>query len=231
MAGMVAEAGELLDELAESDWSNCYGSERAKLSVTALRGLPPPRQRNLVRYWLRRQGFQAPTAMHLNQVLMQVMHDPRSNRAVIRWPGIEVCRYRDELIALRPRVATDSGWRNHWNLTDPLEIPGVGFLRAEASQGNGLSRERIGQSPIIVGLRQGGEICRLPGRVHHHKLKKLFQEAGIPPWERDRLPLVYVSDELAAIGDRWVCEPYVAHKNEAGWKLHLDSAPKNTAFK
>ena len=228
-AGMAAEAGELLYELAESDLSVCSGMEKAKLSVVALRGLTPPRQRNLVRYWLRRQGFQAPSAMHLDQVLMQVMRDPRSNRAVIRWPGAEVCRYRDELIVLRPRGATNSGWRNHWKLTDPLEIPGVGFLRAEKSRGDGLSHERIGQSPIIVGLRQGGEICRLPGRAHHHKLKKLLQEAGIPPWERNRLPLVYVNDELAAIGDRWVCEPYAARKDEAGWKLHLDSASENAA--
>ena len=224
-AGMAAEAAELLDELAKSDLSTCCSMEKAKLSVAALRGLPPPRRRNLVRYWLRRQGFQAPSAMHLDQVLMQVMRDPRSNRAVIRWPGAEVCRYRDELIALRPRGATDSGWRIRWKLTDPLEIPGVGFLRAEKSQGDGLSHERIGQSSIIVGLRQGGEICRLPGRAHHHKLKKLFQEAGIPPWERNRLPLVYVNGDLAAIGDRWVCEPYAARANEPGWKLRLDPAP------
>ncbi|GAB4509648.1 MAG: tRNA lysidine(34) synthetase TilS [Sulfuricaulis sp.] len=223
-AGMAAEAAELLDDLAESDWNVCRGVEETKLSVTALRGLPPPRQRNLIRYWLRRQGFLAPTAMHLDQVLTQVRRDPRSNRAVIRWAGIEVCRYRDELIALRPRDATDSSWRIHWNLTDTLEIPGVGFLRAEKSQGDGLSCERMGQSPISVGLRQGGEICRLPGRAHHHKLKKLMQEAGIPPWERNRLPLVYVNGDLAAISDRWVCEPYAAHKNEAGWKLRLEPA-------
>ena len=141
---------------------------------------------------------------------------------MIRWPGIEVCRYRDELVALSPRAQTDSTWRNHWNLTDPLEIPGVGLLRAVASQGNGLSRERVGRFPVIVGLRQGGEVCRLPGRAHHHKLKKLLQEAGIPPWERDRLPLVYVNGDLAAIGDRWVCEPYAARVHEPGWKLRLE---------
>jgi tRNA(Ile)-lysidine synthase len=225
-AGMAAEAAELLDELAEADWNGCRGVEEGRLSVSALRGLTPPRQRNLVRYWLRRQGFLTPTAMHLDQVLAQVMRDPPSNRAVIRWPGAEVCRYRDELIALRPRGVTDSRWRIHWNLTDPLEIPGVGFLHAEKSQGDGLSRERIGQSPIIVGLRQGGEICRLPGREHRHKLKKLLQEAGIPPWERNRLPLVYVNGDLAAIGDHWVCEPYAARADEAAWKLRLEFAQK-----
>ncbi len=221
-AGMAAEAVELLDELAESDWSVCRGAERGTLSVMALRQLTPARRRNLTRCWLRRQGFQAPTAMHLDQVLAQVMRDPREKQAVIRWKGIEVCRYRDELMALRPRAETDSTLRIPWNPTEPLQIPGVGLLRAVAAQGDGLSQERIGKSPLIVGLRRGGEVCRLPGRAHHHKLKKLLQEAGIPPWERSRLPLVYVKDDLAAIGDRWVCEPYAARANEPGWKLRVD---------
>lgn len=223
-ASMVAEAAELLDELAKSDLNGCCGADEAKLSVNALRGLTPPRRRNLIRYWLRRQGFQMPTAMHLDQVLAQVMRDPHSNQAVIRWSGTEVCRYRDELMAHKPRVEPDSGWRIGWNLPDALEIPGVGLLRVELSHGDGLSQERIARAPLSVGLRQGGETCRLPGRAHHHKLKKLLQEAGIPPWERKRLPLVYVNGELAAIGDRWVCEPYAARANEPGWKLRLDPA-------
>lgn len=221
-AGMAAEAVGLLDELAESDWLDARGTEKMSLSVSALRRLPSPRQRHLVRHWLRRQGFLAPTAVHLDQVLVQVMQEPRSRSAVIHWPGAEVCRYRDALVAMRPLTGADSTWRNHWNMTDPLEIPGVGMLRAEASQGYGLSRERVGQSQVIVGLRRGGEVCRLPGRAHHHKLKKLLQEAGVPPWERNRLPLVYINGDLAAIGERWVCEPYAARSDEPGWKLRLD---------
>jgi tRNA(Ile)-lysidine synthase len=221
-AGMAAEAAELLDELAETDWNGCRGMEQARLSILALRGLSAPRRRNLVRYWLRRQGFLTPTAMHLEQVLAQVMRDPQSNQAVIRWPGAEVCRYRDELMARKPRVEPDSRWRIDWNPPDALEIPGVGWLRAEPVRGDGLSQERIERAPLVVGLRQGGETCCLPGRAHHHKLKKLLQEAGIPPWERRRLPLVYVNGELAAIGDRWVCEPYAARGDELGWKLRLD---------
>lgn len=224
-AGMAAEAAELLDELAETDWNGCRAAEEGRLSVGALRGLSPPRRRNLVRYWLRRQGFLMPTAMHLDQVLAQVMRDPPSKRAVIRWPGAEVCRYRDELMARKPHVEPDCRWRTGWNPPDVLEIPGVGSLRVEAVRGEGLSQERIERAPLVVGLRQGGEICRLSGRVHHHKLKKLLQEAGIPPWERQRLPLVYVDGELAAIGDRWVCEPFAARSGEPGWKLRLELVP------
>jgi tRNA(Ile)-lysidine synthase len=200
------------------------------LSVTALRLLPPPRQRNLVRHWLRQRGFQAPSAMHLDLILAQVEREPRTRHAVVRWPEAEVRRYRDELMALKPCREMDSALSLSWNLTEPLEIPGVGLLCAVATRGVGLSQERIGKASLTVGWRQGGEICRLPGRVHHHKLKKLLQEAGVPPWVRQRLPLVYANGELAAIGDRWVCEPYVARAGEPAWKLRLDLVPQYRGF-
>lgn len=221
-AGMAAEAAQLLDSLAETDWPVCRVPGCFALSVTALRRLPSPRQRNLIRYWLRRQGFQAPSALHLDQVLVQVESEPRSRQALVCWPEAEIWRYRDELMALKPRGAWDSALKMSWDLREPLRIPGVGLLQATATHGTGLSQERVGKSPLVVGLRQGGEVCRLPGRAHHHKLKKLLQEAGVPPWERSRLPLIYVNDELAAIGDRWVCAPYAARANEAGWKLRLE---------
>ena len=221
-AALSAEAAGLLDAVAEADWQACRAEDPSALSVTALHQLPPPRQRNLVRYWLRQQGFQAPSAMHLDHILAQVEREPRTRHAVVRWPEAEVRRYRDELMALRPCQETDSALSLSWNLTEPLEIPGVGLLCAIATRGDGLSQERIGKASLTVGWRQGGETCRLPGRVHRHKLKKLLQEAGVPPWVRRRLPLVYANGELAAIGDRWVCEPYAARADEAAWKLRLE---------
>jgi tRNA(Ile)-lysidine synthase len=44
---------------------------------------------------------------------------------------------------------------------------------------------------LRVRFRRGGERIRLPGRGHSHSLKKLLQERGVPPWLRERLPLVY----------------------------------------
>jgi tRNA(Ile)-lysidine synthase len=223
-AALSAEAAGLLDAVAEIDWNDCRAKDPSALSVTVLRQFSPSRQRNLVRYWLRRQGFQAPSAMHLDQILAQVAHETRTRHSAVCWPDAEVRRYRDGLVALKSRRETDSAMRLSWDLSRPLEIPGVGRLHAMAARGDGLSQERIGHAPLMVGWRQGGETCQLPGRAHHHKLKKLLQEASIPPWERQRLPLVYAHGELAAIGDRWVCEPYAARAGEPGWKLRLELA-------
>ena len=59
---------------------------------------------------------------------------------------------------------------------------------------------------IYVKGRTGGERCKPFGRSKSQKLKKLFQEYNIPVWQRDRLPLIYIGDKLAAVGDLWVCE-------------------------
>jgi len=101
-AALSAEAAGLLDAVADADWQASRAGNSSALSVTALRQLAPPRQRNLVRYWLRQQGFQAPSAVHLDHILAQTEREPRTRHAVVRWPEAEVHRYRDELTALRP---------------------------------------------------------------------------------------------------------------------------------
>ena len=47
-------------------------------------------------------------------------------------------------------------------------------------------------------LRRGGERLRLAGRGSRD-VKRLLQEAGLPPWERERVPLVWHDDTLVAV--------------------------------
>jgi tRNA(Ile)-lysidine synthase len=74
---------------------------------------------------------------------------------------------------------------------------------------------------VTVRFRQGGEKCRLPGRAHRHELKKLWQEWGVPPWQRDRIPLIYIDDEIAQVVGFSVCEPFLAKANETGLEIFL----------
>ena len=47
-----------------------------------------------------------------------------------------------------------------------------------------------------VRLRSGGERLQLDPRRPRRTLKNLFQEAGVPPWERERLPLLFCGKDL-----------------------------------
>ncbi|MGB5540521.1 MAG: tRNA lysidine(34) synthetase TilS, partial [Gammaproteobacteria bacterium] len=73
-----------------------------------------------------------------------------------------------------------------------------------------------------VGWRRGGERCAPAGRGQHHALKKLFQEAGIPPWQRARIPLIFIDRQLAAVPGLWICEPFQAGPGEPGVQIDWD---------
>lgn len=216
-----ADTVELLDEIAAQDLALC--AVEKNLSVSPLRKYSPPRRRNIIRFWIRTNNFYPPSSHHLDQILALVDRPPKSGVACIDWPGAEVHYYRDELV-VRARLATpDPKMVLAWELPKSVEIPDIGRrLRATPAKGEGLSQTRLAQAAITVRLRQGGETCRLVGREHHRKLKKLLQEANVPPWERERLPLIYAGDELAAVGDRWICAPFAAQADELSWRIVLE---------
>ncbi|MBI5613172.1 MAG: tRNA lysidine(34) synthetase TilS [Gammaproteobacteria bacterium] len=219
-----AAAAALLDALAADDLGRCPGpaGERATLSIGALRALPHARLANLLRYWLRHQGLPAPTTQQLEDLTALVDHEPASRRARLAWPGVEVWRYRDGLQAAAPLAAPVSTLDLPWDLSGPLELPQLGWrLLAVPADGQGLARARLPAAPLRVRLRHGGEVCRLPGRRHRHKLKKLLQASHVAPWRRGRLPLLYADGALAAVADLWVCEPYAARADEPGVRLVL----------
>ena len=98
-------------------------------------------------------------------------------------------------------------------------------MRLTDTIGAGLSKAAITGRRLTVDWRQGGESCRLAGQPHQQALKKILQSSAVPPWERHRIPLLRVDGELAAIGDRWVCEPFVARAHEAGFLLRIGPGP------
>jgi len=63
-------------------------------------------------------------------------------------------------------------------------------------RGGGIDAARFDSGVVSVRARSGGERLQPDARRPRRTLKNLFQEAGIPPWRRDRLPLVYCGDDL-----------------------------------
>jgi tRNA(Ile)-lysidine synthase len=123
---------------------------------------------------------------------------------VLRWPGAEVRRFRDALHLLGPLTAPDLDWTVSWDAARPLSLPALGI------ELNNEELIRLGYDGppglFTVRLRQGGETCRPSGSTHRRSLKKLFQEAAIPPWKRDRAPLIYDGDRLICVYPYWLCQ-------------------------
>jgi tRNA(Ile)-lysidine synthase len=215
----LAQADVLLDERGRMDAQACVDRDGA-LRIAALTALSPARRSNLLRYWLRARTGTAPPEPALRAILACAGQPSRTGHAAVTWAGIDVRRYRDRLSVIPPVVPSARDWEAAWDPNGVLDIPGCGWrLSAHAAFGAGVSQALVAGKELRVRTRRGGECCRLRG--HRHKVKKLLQEAGIPPWERGHWPLVYADGDLVAVGDRWVCEPYAARAGESGWVLSL----------
>jgi tRNA(Ile)-lysidine synthase len=210
-------SGELLmlvKEEAEEDLANARHDEPHILSITALKQLNSVRLRNLLRHWISAVGAPLPGSRKLIRIEREAVHGRIDAAPLINWEGWEVRRYRDRLF-LNPALATDLPAQPlTWPDGDELIMPtGLGRLRVRQGE-SGISAARWRQAKIEVRFRNGGERCQLPGQSHHRALKKLFQEWGVPPWERERIPLVYLDGELAAVPGYCICQPYQARSGE-----------------
>ena len=102
----------------------------------------------------------------------------------------------------------------NWNLKEPINIPS-GKLSVKESLGKGLDKQYIEKGAIIK-ARIGGEKCKPFGRNKSQKIKNLFQEFEVPDWKRDGIPIIYINERIAAVGDLWVCEEFHTSLHEKG---------------
>ena len=194
------DAREILAAMGEADLALL--GEPARLDITALAELPPARQRNAIRTALRRLGLPLPPRETLESILCDVLPARPDAMPLVEWPGGEARRYRDALYLMPPLPGAPS---------EPLplsaegaELPaGLGRLAFDSDQVDGLSADVMSRH-LEVRWRSGGESLKLAPGGPTRKLKSLLQEAGVVPWMRDRLPLIYADDELVQVGDLYV---------------------------
>ena len=153
-------------------------------------------ERALLREFLAAHGMRAPSAAKLVEMLRQ-LSGPRSDaRIEIAHDGAVLRAWRGD-VQVAEGKPTAQFEPLEWRGERALRLAALGGeLRFHRCTGAGIDLARIAPAVLTVRLRGGGERFRIaPGRPRR-TLKNLFQEAGIPPWERERLPLVYCGEAL-----------------------------------
>lgn len=220
LADQAAEASELLVELAEVDRLRLVAADQS-LALAGLRALSPARQRLLLRHWLGQRGLPLPDSRVLARALVDLLTLRADAEPVVCWPGAELRRYRDRLHALPPQIPLPPAWAVRWTPPAPLRLPTGAELRAVSTVGQGLAPARLQGRELSLRAREGGERLRPQGQARHRPLKLLFQEAGIPPWQREAQPLLWCEEELVAVPGLWLAEGWQAVPGEPGWDLVL----------
>lgn len=218
-ARIQAETAVLLAQLADMDMESCYEPLSGTLNVAVAMTLPTARRRNLVRQWLRRQGFSMPDSRRLEVIINEVFPAREDAQPSVQWDGVEVRRFRGRLFAITPLPPASVSDRIPWDMSEPLRLP-LGELSSEMKIGTGIRAEACLEGRILVGFRSGGEVIRRSGRDCHQELKKLFQEHSVPPWLRSYIPLVFIESELASVAGVWTADEYSAAPEEDGFHIH-----------
>ncbi len=216
-ASHLEESTQLLDELARIDLLLKEEQDIPDfLSVTILQNLSRARALNVLHYWLRCQSLPTPAWHQQEQLFQDLLHAREDAQPRVRWTGVELRRYQQQIFVVPELPVHDSSRQYAWEWKQSLGLP-TGIISTHSCIGKGI-KQSVLPNRLTIRFRQGGERCRLPGRPER-SLKKILQESDIPPWQRQHLPLVYLNNTLIAVADRWVCDGYQATPETSGVQI------------
>lgn len=217
------EANAALQALAAGDLVQCGGHQNNTLSVKRLSTLPTARARGLLRYWLARLGLPVPAEVKIKQVLEEALTAEADRNPRIHWQGGEIRRYQGNLYAMPPLAPVPHAWEALWDTKKgALVLPsGLGQISLQTVHAaSTLDPNCVQQGSLTVRFRQGGERLKPAGSAHTRDLKTLLQDTHIPPWQRDRLPLLYQGEQLIAVANLWVASSTATGPGKAGLQLN-----------
>jgi len=159
-----------------------------------------PRAKNLLRYFLHQCGAPMPQDKQLEQMLRQLCSARTDAAVCVQFGNWQVRRFqgRAHLLPLLPPF--DSVLCLPWQEEETVFWPPLQkALRFSRRKGEGISLCKLQSARVTLRLRCGGESLRLHSHAARRTLKHLFQELRVPPWQRERLPLLYCGEKLVCV--------------------------------
>jgi tRNA(Ile)-lysidine synthase len=187
----LGEAQELLNQLADIDLGLIEAKEGlSKTNLIRLYKTSQARATNALRRWLSKNGLAYPSEERLTAWWSELQQTRPDSQ--LQWD------HDQQVIRL---------WRGHLTITQDsssTEVMGEWvFKKIPAnSKKPGIAKDRFEKAKqkglINTMAREGGEKFKVDAKRPRRSLKNLYQEADIPPWQRD-VPLLYIGEELVAV--------------------------------
>jgi len=195
---LVAEAAEILATLAQEGLQACTdGAPEGMLRLDRLAMLPETRRALVLRAWLAAHGAQAPSRARLDEALAQALGGGGDGRMLIRIGRRELRRHGRLLLLRSPGSATRTREVLCWRGEPELAVGNWGgVLRFVPADGPGFDPAWLRERPLELRGRTGGERLKPHMTRPSRRLKHLYQEAGVPEFERAGLPLLWRDDRL-----------------------------------
>jgi len=219
-ARLCRQALQNLEALAEMDCKRSLSPNllsqagEASLDIAPLIALPRSRMLNVLRIWIKKNGSYRPSEKTLNRLIDEVMLARVDAAPEVSFGDVVVRRFQGALYCCRSFEVkqSDIAWETFPN-TIQLEALRSDLHALPSNEGFYLPSSSL----IKVRFRRGGEEFRWRGQTK--SLKQLFHQWQVPPWRRDKVPLLYVNDELAVVVGYAVSDNF--YSNKQAYKVRL----------
>lgn len=219
-----SDAAAVLVQVATEDAVNVLDSGR--LNIQLLATFSVERSVNLLRWWIQAETGLSLSRSRLYEILEQICHARPEARVECQLGSVVLRRYRDWVYI--DGGLTVAPYAIRWDGQTDLVLPDGSRLVMNKVIGDGLRHNVIGEGLVVSNRAGRPDKGDLEIRLHEDRprrtLKNLWQEAGVPPWERERMPLIWMGDSLAAVPGQGIALAFKAGGGESGcvpeWREH-----------
>jgi tRNA(Ile)-lysidine synthase len=209
-ARLSAEAGLFVEEKARALMSDARQDDRI-LRAGALLNCSTHLKAEVLRLWCQATVGTTPPGKPLDAFLQQVDGCPPDRVPELRWGSAALRFWSGRFWLDEDRVRHP--YEIHWTAARALQLPG-GLGELELC---GAERNDVWSFRVCSG--RPGERIRPACSQHHRRVSELMRLEGVPPWERDGWPRLYIGQDLVAVGARWIERDFSQHLSSRGLNL------------
>ena len=211
----LADCSGLLDDLAQLDATHCLQNSR-QLALPTLKQLSLSRVNNVLRWWLAQQGFDLPSTAQLQQIIQQILHAKADAAVQLKVAqNVTLRRYQD-CVYLVDDFTASTPINLLWQGEECVILPDNSRLIFTQKIGEGFALNRVKNIKLRIKNREGGERFKPELGRPYRSLKQVLQTYAMPPWQREKLPLIFMDETLVIIPNVGVDANLQASNDEMG---------------
>lgn len=205
-AQLCAEQQQLLEELLSEELARYINMQQQSLDISHFPHFSVLKQQQLIRLWLDKCNILMPTQAQLAQILQQCVA-ASDKQPVIQLGTQTIRRYRTRLF-ITPKFAETQDFATTLTPSQCIQLPDhIGkvchlgdTIICKFSDKTDLLQlpEPLWNQPLQLKLHHTGKLACY-GKSMREDVKKIWQRAQIPVWERMRTPLIFHREELVGL--------------------------------
>ena len=191
---ILSESNKLNEDLAEIDFKKYMHKEKNKIFLN-VKELALYRFNNVIRFWIKENNFRMPTSEQLLSINKNIFYAGDDKTPFFSCGEYEIRRFNNYVEIMKPLTKHDPSKVYIWEFKKNLVISNLSINLSWKNL-----EDKLGfkvNNNVEVKFRKRGEDVRINNS--NKSLKDFMRENKIPPWERERILLIYIDQELKAI--------------------------------